>query len=124
MRVAQRRLLGGEGAVVTADEFISTSTPRRPRLSVKLDFRPRDSLDIEEGESSCDTPTAPTTPKLPDPLPFVRVKSGPPSATEMLDSEKIDGLWKAQGARRVSWPPPSPSPTQVYPPSYTSSPED
>lgn len=122
MRVAQSRLLNGEGAVITADELLSTSAPRRPRL--KLDFRPHNSLDVEEGESWCETPMAPTTPKLLEPLPFVRIKSGPPSAIEMLDSEKMDDLWKAQDSRRASWSTSPSSSTPTYLPSYTSSRED
>ncbi|KAF9652721.1 hypothetical protein BDM02DRAFT_3183406 [Thelephora ganbajun] len=124
MRVAQSRLLDREGAVVTADEILSASASRRPRLSLQLDFRPRDSLDIEGGESWCESPMEPTTTKLPDPLPFVRLKLDPPSAVEMLDSEKMDGLWKSQDSRRASWlTSPSPS-TPSYLPTYASSQDD
>ena len=102
MRVAQSRVLNKESGVVTGDELLPMSAPCRPRLSLKLDFRPRDFSDLEEGESRCDPPMAPTTRRLPKPLPFVMVKSGPPSATEMLDSEKMGGLCKSQDSRRAS----------------------
>ena len=124
MRVAQSRLLNKEGAVVTADELLSGSVPRRPRLTLKLDFRPRAISDIEGGVSSSEAPVAPTTSKLPEPLPFVKVKSDPPSAIEMLDSEKMDGLWKSQDSRRASWLiSPSPS-TPSYLPCYATSQDD
>jgi len=124
MRVAQSRLLNKEGAVVTADELLSGSVPRRPRLTLKLDFRPRATSDIEGGVSWPEAPVAPTTSKLPEPLPFVRVKSDPPSAIEMLDSEKMDGLWKSQDSRRASWLiSPSPS-TPSYLPRYATSQDD
>ena len=87
MRVAQSRFLNRDGAVITGDELLSVSAPRRPRLTLKLDFRPRNTLDIEEGKSWCETPMTPTTSKPPGPLPFVKVKSDPPSAIEMFDSE-------------------------------------
>lgn len=124
MRVAQSRLLNGEGSVITTDELLSASTPRRPRLSLKLNFGPHNSLNVEEGESFCETPMAPTTSKLPEPLPFVKIKSGPPSAIEMLDSEKMGELWKSQDSRRVSWSTSPSSSTPTYLPSYTSSRED
>lgn len=124
MRVAQSRLLNREDAVITADELLSTPAPRRPRLSLKLDFRPRNLLEAEEGESWCETPMAPTTPRLPEPLPFVRVKSDPPSAIEMLDSEKMGGLWKSQDSRRTSWLTSPSSSTPTHPPSYAGSRDD
>ena len=114
MRVAQSRVLNREGGVVTGDELLPTSTPCRPRLSLKLDFRPRNFSDLEEGESLCEIPMAPTTPRLPIPLPFVMVKSGPPSATEMLDSEKMGGLCKSQDSRRASRTTLSPSWALTY----------
>lgn len=123
MRVAQSRVLNREGGVVTADGFLPTSAPRRPRLSLKLDFRPRNFSDIEEGESSCETPMAPTTP-LPKPLPFVMVKSGPPSATEMLDLEKMSGLCKSQDSRRASRTTSSSLWALTYPSSCASSRDD
>jgi len=110
--------------VVTGNELLPTSAPRRPRLSLKLDFRPRKFSDLEEGESWCDTPMAPTTPMLPRPLPFVMVKSGPPSATEMLDSEKMGGLCKSQDSRMASQTTLSPTWTLTYPPSSASSRDD
>jgi hypothetical protein len=62
---------------------------------------------------------APTTPKLPEPLPFVRIKSDLPSAIEMLDSEKMGGLWKSQDSRRASWSISPSSSTPSYLPTYT-----
>ena len=124
MRVAQHRHLNRDGVVVTTDELLSASAPHRPRLTLKLDFKPRDSSDIEEAESWCETAMVPVSPELPGPLPFVRIKSGPPSAIEMLDSEKMDGLWKSQDSRRASWlisPPPS---APIYLSSCTSSRDD
>lgn len=119
MRVAQGRFLSKESAVITAEEILSAPAHRRPRLSLKLDFRPHNTSDIEGGEKSPETPMAPTTPKLPEPLPFVKIKSDLPSAVEMLDSEKMNGLWKSQDSRRVSWSiSPSPS-TPSYLPTYT-----
>ena len=107
--------------MVTADGLFPTSAPCRPRLSLKLDFRPRDSSDIEEGESRCETPMAPTTPMLPKPLPFVMVKSSPPSATEMLDSGKMDGLCQSQDSRRASWSTSSSLLNLTYLPNWASS---
>ena len=119
MRVAQNRFLDKESAVITAEEILSSSAPRRPRLSLKLDFRPHDTLDVERGEKAPETPMAPTTPKLPEPLPFVKIKLDSPSAVEMLDSEKMNGLWKSQDSRRASRSiTPSPS-TPSYLPPYT-----
>jgi hypothetical protein len=119
MRVAQRRFLSKESTVITAEEILSAPAPRRPRLSLKLDFRPHSTLDIEGGEKSPETPMAPTTPKLPEPLPFVKIKSDLPSAVEMLDSEKMSGLWKSQDSRRASWSISPSSSTQTYLPTYT-----
>jgi hypothetical protein len=124
MRVAQNRFLNKEGAVVTADDILSSSAPHRPRLSLKLNFRPIDTLDLEEGEKEPETPMAPTTPKLPVRLPFVKIKSGPPSAVEMLHSEQIDGLWKSQDSRRVPWLTSPSSSTSSYLPTYSSARED
>lgn len=124
MRVAQNRFLNKESVVVTADEILSASVPHRPRLSLKLNFRPNNSLDIEGGEKEPETPMAPTTPRLPEPLPFVRIKSDPPSAVEMLDSEQMDGLWKSQDSRRVSWLTSPSSSTSSYLPTYSSAQED
>jgi len=124
MRVAQNRLLKRESGVITADELLSGSVPRRPRLTLKLDFRPRNASDVERGESWIETPMAPTTSRLPEPLPFVKVKSGPPSAIEMLDSEKMGGLRKSQDSRRASWLTSPSSSTSTHLPSYTSSQED
>jgi hypothetical protein len=125
MRVAQSRLLNKEGGVVTTDDILSGSAPRRPRLSLKLDFRYRDTSDLEGGATWSEAPMAPTTSRLPEPLPFVKVKSGPPSAIDMLDSEKMDELWKSQDLRRVDSRLASPSSsTPSYLPSYRSSRED
>jgi len=125
MRVAQSRLMNGEGGVVTTDDILSGSAPRRPRLSLKLDFRHRDTSDLEGGATWLETPMAPTTSRMLEPLPFVKVKSGPPSAIEMLDSEKMDGLWKSQDLRRADSRLPSSSPsTPSYLPSYRSSRDD
>ena len=107
--------------MVTGDELLPMSAPRRPRLSLKLDFRPGDPLDIEEGESRCETPMAPTTPKMPKPLPFVMIKSAPPSATEMLDLEKMSGLCKSQDSRKAPITTSPPSWTLTYLSSCTSS---
>ena len=123
MRVSQSRVLNREGGVVTGDELLPTSAPHRPRLSLKLDFRPRDFSDIEEGESQCETPMAPTTP-IPKPLPFVMVKSSPPSATEMLDSEKMGGFCESQDSRRASRTASSSPWTLTYPSSCASSQDD
>jgi hypothetical protein len=125
MRVAQSRLLNKEGGVVTTEDILSGSTPRRPRLSLKLDFGPPNTLDLEGGGTRLETPMAPTTSRLPEPLPFVKVRSDPPSAIEMLDSEKMDGFWKAQDLRRVESRLTSPSSaTTSYLPSYRSSGDD
>lgn len=109
--------------MVTTDDILSGSTPRRPRLSLKLDFRHPNTLDLEGGTTWLETPMAPTTSRLPEPLPFVRVKSDPPSAIEMLDSEKRDGLWKSQDLRRADSRLASPS-SSSYLPSYRSSQDD
>ena len=125
MRVAQSRLLNRESGVVTTDGLLSGSTPRRPHLSLNLDFRPRDTSDVERGATWLETPMAPTTSRLPEPLPFVKVKSDPPSAIEMLDSEKMGGLWKSRDSRRVdSWLNSPSSSTPSYLPSYRSSQDD
>ena len=124
MRVAQSRVMNREGGVVAGDELLPTPTPCRPRLSLKLDFRSRKLSDLEEGESQCETPMAPTTEKLPKPLPFVMVKSGPPSATEMLDSEKMGGLCKSQDSRRASRTTSSPPWTLTYLSSCASTQDD
>ena len=125
MRVAQSRLLNKEGGVVTTDDILSGSTPRRPRLSLKLDFGSPNASDLEGGAMRLQTPMAPTTSRLPEPLPFVKIRSDPPSAIEMLDSEKMDGFWKAQGLRRAESQLTSPSSaTPSYLPSYRSSGDD
>ena len=50
MRVAQSQLVNNGGAVITADELLSGSVPRRPPLSLTLDYKPHDiSDDIERG---------------------------------------------------------------------------
>lgn len=119
MRVAQGRFLNKESVVITAEEILSTPTPRRPRLSIKLDFRPRNASDIEGGEKEPETPMAPTTPKLPEPPPFVKIKSDLPSAVEMLDSEKMDGIWKSQDPKRGPRSISLSSSTPSYLPTYT-----
>ena len=125
MRVAQSRLLNREGGVVTTDDILSGSAPRRPRLSLKLDFRRRNTSDLEGGITWLETPMAPTTSRLPEPLPFVKVKSDPPSAIEMLDSEKMDELWKSQDLRRADSRLDAPSSSiRSYLPSYRSSKDD
>lgn len=125
MRVSQSRLLNKEGGVVTTDDILSGSTPRRPRLSLKLDFGSPNTSDLEGGATRLEVPMAPTTSRLPEPLPFVKVRSDPPSAIEMLESEKMDGFWKAQDLRRVESRLTSPSSTTPsYLPSYRSSGDD
>lgn len=125
MRVAQSRLLNKEGGVVTTDDILSGSAPRRPRLSLKLDFGPPNTSDLEGGAMRLEAPMAPTTSRLPEPLPFVKIRSDPPSAIEMLDSEKMDGFWKAQDLRRAESRLTSPSSvTPSYLPSYRSSEDD
>ena len=125
MRIAQSRLLNKDGGVVTSDDLLSGAAPRRPRLSLKLDFRPRDTSDLEGGATWSEMPMAPTTSRLPEPLPFVKVKSDPPSAIEMLDSEQMDGLWKARDSRKAeSWLASPSSATTSYLPSYRSSQDD
>jgi len=123
MRVAQSRLLNKDGGVITSDDLLSGATPGRPRLTLKLDFRPRDTSDLEGGATWSEIPMAPTTSRLPEPLPFVRVRSGPPSAIEMLDSEKMDGLWRSRDSRKAeSWLTSTSSSTPL--PSYRSSQDD
>ena len=124
MGVAQSRILNGDSAVITANDILSAPAHRRPRLSVKLDFRPPHTFDIEAGEKCPETPMAPTTPRLPKPLPFVRVKSDPPSAIDMLDSEKMDELWKSQDAERAPWLVSPSSSSSSYLPAYTTGQEN
>lgn len=119
MRIAQNHLLNRGGSVVTAEELLSASAPRRPRLSLRLDFRTRNSSDLEKGETMIETPMAPTTPKLPVQLPLVKTKPGAPSAIEMLDPEKMDGLCKSQDSRRASLTSPLSSSTSTFLPTYS-----
>ena len=109
MRVAESRLLKKESSVITADDIFTMPLPHKPRLSIQLNFRP---LDIEEGEKEPETPMAPTTPQLPEPLPTIKIKSEPPSSTEMLDSKQAGELRRSQDSRRASW---------LTSPSYSSS---
>lgn len=115
MRVAESRLLKKESSVITTDDIFSISVPHKPRLSIKLNFRP---LDIEEGEKEPETPTAPT-PQLPEPLPTIKIKLESPSSAEMLDSKQTDELWKSQDSRRASCLTSPSSSSSSWLPTYT-----